>query len=93
MKLITSRVPESHQDYSERSEQILTLHVHLPWRAVPGSTGAGERSRNVDVLISLVLRLQDLEIHSVFPLSTEVYNGNPSRSEKRTAEHRGSVCS
>ena len=75
----------------ERSEQILTPYV---------STGVDERSRNVDVLTSLVLRLQDLDIHSVFPLTssrcffgrTKIYNGHPSPAEIRTTPHRGSVC-
>jgi hydroxyacylglutathione hydrolase len=32
---------------AERSEPILTPYVHLPRAQVPGSTGAGERSRSV----------------------------------------------
>jgi hypothetical protein len=82
MKQIVFRVPAEHRDYSERSEPILKPYV---------STGAGERSRNVDLNQTTVLRLRAFGLRAASLLRTESAATQLTTGKRRVTDPMGEV--
>lgn len=66
----------------ERSEPIVTLYV---------STGAGERSRNIDLNQTTVLRLRAVGLRAASPLRTESAATQLTTGNRRVTDPMGEV--